>query len=123
VSLSSPLSVVLLSTTTLLSPLIFLLSLPLLALFLVLLVLLVLLILFVLLLVQSDSCSLLQLFEAQRVLLDRMYGSGLLLHYGKQGVFSNFGCNVTSSVGILHGDEVLVRGTDLCMDLVRYQSK
>ena len=89
-----------------------LLSIPLLALLLVLLVLL---------LVQRYSCSFLQLFEAQRVLLNRLDGSRLLLHNGKQGIFSNFGCNVTSGVGILHGDEVLVSGADLCITLVRYQ--
>jgi len=60
-----------------------------------------------------DPISLLHLSEAQWVGQQRIVSSLLLLFNGEQRVFSDLGRDVAGSVCVLHGDEVLVGGSEL----------
>jgi hypothetical protein len=65
------------------------------------------------LLFKRDACPRLQLFQAKRVIPQSLHSCLLLLHNSKKRIFANFGSNVTSGVGVLNRNEVLVRGTEL----------
>jgi hypothetical protein len=55
----------------------------------------------------------LKLFETQRIILESLYIRLLLLHDGKEGIFSNLGRHIPYSVGVLNRNEVLVGGSNL----------
>jgi len=76
---------------------------------------LILLVLF-LLFFQRDTSLRLKLFETKGIVSPCLHGILLLLHDRKERVFTDFGCSITSGIGVLNGDEVLVCSAELKND-------
>lgn len=69
-----------------------------------------------LLLLRLDTGTFLHLAQTKGVRHERLISSLLLLLDCEERVFTNLGSGITSGVGVLSGDEVLVRRANLWAD-------
>lgn len=60
-----------------------------------------------------DAVPLLKFSQAKRVVCEGLECGLLLLFNCKKGILTDFGCNVTSIIGVLNGDKILVRRSEL----------